>query len=527
MKKTFYITTPIYYASANLHIGHAYCTCVTDIIARYKRERGYDVWYLTGADEHGEKIARNAEKAGLDPQTFVDQIALNFHENWNRLKISNNDFIRTTDERHVELVKKVFTKLVASGDIYLGKYTGWYCTPCESFWTDMQVGEEHVCPDCGRPVHKEEEEAYFLNVKKYIPQLLEFYEKHPDFVPGGKLNEMINTFIKPGLEDLCITRTGLSWGISTSEDPKHVIYVWIDALLNYISALGYMSDDDSLFKKFWNQDTEIVQFAGREINRFHTIYWPILLFALGLRCPDVVYIHGLLLTRGGVKLSKSLGNAPSPLPLIERYGLDALRFYMAREMKIGEDGTFTPKQFVERTNSDLTNNYGNLVNRTVSMIAKYYEGTIPTYAEPVMETTKQLYKDIEMYIADYEKVMDKFDITDGARIAIELIDLGNKFIEVQAPWTLSKNGEDEKLKETIYVLAEIIRIGSILLRPVLVEKADVALDMIGAKDDLTKYESIHDHNLISGLVTHKGDLLYPRLDKDVEIEYLTKLIDGE
>lgn len=527
MKKTFYITTPIYYASAHLHIGHAYCTCITDILARYKRERGYDVWFLTGADEHGDKIARNAEQAGLEPQKFVDQIALNFHENWNRLKISNNDFIRTTDERHVELVKKVFSRLVASGDIYLGKYVGWYCTPCEAFWTEMQVGEGHICPDCGRPVHKEEEEAYFLNVKKYVPQLLEFYEQHPEFVPGGKLTEMINTFIKPGLEDLCVTRTSVSWGIPTSEDPKQVIYVWIDALLNYISALGYMTDDDSLFTKFWSPTTEIVQFAGREINRFHTIYWPILLFALGLRCPNIVYIHGLLLTRGGVKLSKSLGNAPSPLPLIERYGLDALRFYMAREVKIGEDGTFTPKQFVERTNSDLTNNYGNLINRTVSMIAKYYEGIIPEYSEPVMDTTKQLYKDIDTYIADYENAMDKYNITDGARIAIELIDLGNKFIEVQAPWTLSKNNEDDKLKETIYVLVEIIRTGSILLRPILVEKAGVALDMIGAKDYLTKYESIHEHNLLSSLVTHKGDLLYPRLDKDVEIDYLTKLIDGE
>ena len=253
--KCFYITTPIYYASANLHIGHAYCTVMTDIIARYKRERGYDVWFLTGADEHGEKIARNAEKAGMQPQEFVDKIAANFHENWSRLKISNNDFIRTTDQRHVETVQKAFTMLLEKGDIYLGKYKGWYCTPCESFWTEMQVGEDHVCPDCGRPVHEESEDAYFLNVKKYIPQLLKFYEEHPEFVPGGKLNEMINTFIKPGLDDLCITRTSFTWGIPVRENPKHVVYVWIDALLNYVSALCYLSNDDSKFKKYWSEGT--------------------------------------------------------------------------------------------------------------------------------------------------------------------------------------------------------------------------------------------------------------------------------
>ncbi|CDE16157.1 MAG TPA: methionine--tRNA ligase [Firmicutes bacterium] len=525
--KCFYITTPIYYASANLHIGHAYCTVMTDIIARYKRERGYDVWFLTGADEHGEKIARNAEKAGMQPQEFVDKIAANFHENWSRLKISNNDFIRTTDQRHVETVQKAFTMLLEKGDIYLGKYKGWYCTPCESFWTEMQVGEDHVCPDCGRPVHEESEDAYFLNVKKYIPQLLKFYEEHPEFVPGGKLNEMINTFIKPGLDDLCITRTSFTWGIPVRENPKHVVYVWIDALLNYVSALGYLSDDDSKFKKYWSEGTEIVQFAGREINRFHTIYWPILLFALGLRTPDVVYIHGLLLTRSGVKLSKSLGNAPSPLPLIDRYGLDTLRFYMAREVKLGDDGTFTPNQFVERTNMDLVNNYGNLINRTVSMIAKYYGGKIPSYAEPIMDTTKELYADIEKGIADYEKAFDSYEVTNAARIAIEMLDKGNKYIEVQAPWALSKGGETEKLAETMYVLAEIIRVGSIMLRPILVEKADVTLGMLGLPEELTKYDSIHNHTSLGGLETKKGELLFPRLDKEAEVDYLSKLIDGE
>lgn len=526
-KKTFYITTPIYYASAKVHIGHAYCTVMTDILARYKRERGYKVHFLTGADEHGEKIAKNAEKAGLDPQSFVDEIAHNFKENWGRLQISNDDFIRTTDQRHVETVQKVFSRLLSQGDIYLGQYKGWYCTPCEAFWTEMQVGAEHVCPDCGRPVHEESEEAYFLNVKKYVPQLLEFYRTHPQFVPGGKLNEMINTFIKPGLDDLCITRNGLSWGIPVQENPKHVIYVWIDALLNYISALGYLSSDEGLFREYWSDRTEIVQFAGREINRFHSIYWPILLFALGLRCPDTVFIHGLLLTRGGVKLSKSLGNAPSPLPLIDRYGLDAIRYYMAREVKIGEDGTFTPNQFVERTNADLTNNYGNLVNRTVSMIAKYYEGKIPDYKSPTMATTQELYFEMEKTVAAYEAAFDSYDVTAAAKLTMEMLDKGNKYIEVQAPWTLSKNGSYAELAETMYVLAEIIRVGTIMLRPFLVEKAPIVLKMLGLPEQLTSYESLHTHDGLSGLKTAKGDLLYPRLDKALETEYLSQLIDGE
>src|SRR5574344_826319 len=277
-KKYFYITTPIYYASATLHIGHSYCEVITDSLARYKRERGYDVFFLTGADEHGQKIAKNAANAGKDPQAFVDEVAENFKKTWGAMHISNDDFIRTTDKRHVESVQKAFSKLLKQGDIYLSKYEGWYCTPDESFWTDSQVKVNekgvHVCPECGREVHRESEEAYFLNCKKYIPQLLKFYEDHPDFVPDGKLNEMINTFIKPGLEDLCITRTSFTWGIPVKENPKHVIYVWIDALLNYVTALGYLSDDDSRLQKYWSNDSEIVHFVGREINRFHTIYWP-------------------------------------------------------------------------------------------------------------------------------------------------------------------------------------------------------------------------------------------------------------
>lgn len=529
-KKNFYVTTPIYYASANLHIGHSYCEVISDAVARYKRERGYDVFFLTGADEHGQKIAKNAEAAGKDPQTFVDEVAKNFVKTWGAMHISNDDFIRTTDKRHVESVQKAFSKLLEKGDIYLGKYEGWYCTPDESFWTDSQVkidkDGKHVCPECGREVHKETEEAYFLNCKKYVPQLLEFYKTHPDFVPDGKLNEMINTFIKPGLEDLCITRTSFKWGIPVKENPKHVIYVWIDALLNYITALGYLSDDDSKFKKFWGDNCEIVHFVGREINRFHTIYWPILLMALGLRLPNHVYVHGLLLTRSGVKLSKSLGNAPSPLPLIDRYGLDSLRYYMIREVPIGEDGTFTPKQFVDRINMDLVNSYGNLLNRTLSMIAKYDGGVIPEYKEPKSDNVKKAYTDIDLYINQYQDQMDKFDVTKGADTAISLINVGNKLIELEAPWVLAKDpSKKEELDETMYVLSEILRVGSILLRPFLVIKADEALKQINVPEAYFKYETVFDHKGLSEVKNNPAVQLFPRLNKDEEMKYLADLID--
>lgn len=526
-KKCFYITTPIYYASANLHIGHAYCEVISDTLARYERLKGNDVFFLTGADEHGEKIAKNASKNNMTPQEFVDHVYLNFQENWKKLDISYNKFIRTTSKEHMEVVQKVFTKLLNQGDIYLGEYKGWYCTSCESFWTDSQVGEKHLCPDCGREVHTETQEAYFLNCKKYVPQLLEFYKTHPNFEPGGKLNEMLNTFIKPGLEDLCITRSELSWGVPIKEDPKQVIYVWIDALLNYISALGYLSNDETLFNKFWGKDSTIVQFAGREINRFHSIYWPILLMALGLRLPDTIYIHGLLLTRSGVKLSKSLGNAPSPLPLIERYSLDALRYYMVREVQIGEDGTFTPKQFIERINNDLVNNYGNLLNRTISMIKKYYDGVIPQYKEPSNLATITLYKNIEETIKTYEADMDIYNLTKGASDVLSLLDLGNKFIQDSTPWVLAKDpNKKDLLDETMYVLVEVLRIGSILLKPILVTKADEALNQLNIPAELKEYNSIHTIGKLGGIKNNQPSVLFPRLDTEKEFSYLTELIDG-
>jgi len=422
----------------------------------------------------------------------------------------------------------VFTKLLNQGDIYLGDYEGWYCTSCESFWTESQVGEEHVCPDCGRQVHKQAQKAYFLNCKKYAPKLLEFYKAYPDFVPGGKLNEMINNFILPGLNDLCITRNDVKWGVPLNEDPKQTVYVWIDALLNYISALGYENDDVNLMDKYWSNDSTIVQFAGREINRFHSIYWPILLMALGLRLPDTIYIHGLLLTRSGVKLSKSLGNAPSPLPLIERYSLDSLRYYMAREVPIGEDGTFTPKQFVERINNDLVNNYGNLLNRTLSMVKKYYQCKVPAYKKGDYETINKLYEDVFIKIDEYEKNMDKYDITKGASSVMSLLDLGNKFIETQAPWVLAKDSlKQEELAQTMYALEEILRIGSILLKPFLVTKADLALDQLNVPSELRLYSTIKEIGKMSGITNNLPSPLFPRLDSEKEIGFLTELIDGK
>ena len=388
-KKRFYITTPIYYPSAKLHIGHAYCTVLTDIFARYKRLRGFECYFLTGADEHGQKIEKNAAAAGKTPQQFVDEIVEGFHKLWTLLDISNDDFIRTTQERHVKVVQDIFSKMLANDDIYLGKYKGWYCTPCESFWTDTQVGPNHVCPDCGRPVQVAEEESYFFKTKKYVDSLLKFYDENPKFLtPESRKNEMINTFIKPGLDDLCVSRTSFSWGIPIRENPKHVIYVWLDALTNYITALGYDSDHPEKFEKFWQDpECEIIHILGADITRFHAIYWPMFLESLGLRKPDREFVHGLLMMRDS-KMSKSKGNVVDPYPLVERYGLDAVRYYLAREVVFGQDGSFSPEQFVERVNSDLANSLGNLLNRTVSMINKYFGGVVPAYKGTVTEFRK-------------------------------------------------------------------------------------------------------------------------------------------
>ena len=531
-KKYFYITTPIYYASGDIHIGHTYCCTIADALARYKRLDGYDVRFMTGSDEHGQKIAEKAQKANLSPKEYVDGIAKKFKEVWKVMNISYDYYVRTTDDNHVKCVKKVFSKLLKEGIIYLGEYKGWYCTPDESFWSDSQVVVEegkHYCPECHREVHYDSEKCYFFNTKRFIDKLVKFYDSHPDFCPQDKLNEMKNNFIKNGIEDLCITRTTYTWGVQTDEDKKHVVYVWIDALLNYISALGYSSDDESLLNKYWSNDAEIIQLAGRDITRFHVIYWPMLLDALNLRMPDRILIHGLLLTRDGIKQSKSMGNTISPYPLVERYSTDALRYYLAREIIFLQDGSFTPLQFIDRYNADLANNYGNLLNRTLSMIQKYFDGKIPVVKEKDVKSkeTINLIKEAKNKCKLYFELMNNYNLTQGISSALELIDLGNKYLDTMAPWKLANEGNIELLKEVLYYPLELIRIGSILLHPIMPEKTILALKQINADTTKLSFEQIKN---INGLKESKiSDItpLFPRLKKDDEVKFLTELIGGK
>ena len=526
-KKRFYITTPIYYPSAKLHIGHAYCTTLTDVFARYKRMRGFECYFLTGADEHGQKIEKNAALAGKTPQEFVDEIVDGFHKLWNLLEISNDDFIRTTQDRHVKVVQNIFTKMLEKGDIYLGKYKGWYCTPCESFWTDTQVGPDHICPDCGRPVQVAEEEAYFFKTSRYVDSLLKFYEDNPKFLtPESRKNEMINTFIKPGLDDLCVSRTSFSWGIQIKENPKHVVYVWLDALTNYISALGYDSDNPELFKKFWqDEDSEIIHILGADITRFHAIYWPMFLESLGLRKPDREFVHGLLMMRDS-KMSKSKGNVVDPYPLVERYGVDAVRYYLTREVTFGSDGSFSPEQFVERVNSDLANSFGNLLNRTVSMINKYFDGVIPQYKGDVTAFDGALRASAESTVNIYESNLDDLKITEAIVAVNELVSRANKYIDETTPWVLSKEGKTDDLASVMNHLAHAIFIAAKLYEPVLVQSSKKVYDQLGIPEEDRKYEKVYDFGSISGFKVVKGDQLFPRLDTEIEINFIQELMNG-
>ena len=528
-KKRFYITTPIYYPSAKLHIGHAYCTVLTDIFARYKRLRGFECYFLTGADEHGQKIEKNAAAAGKTPQQFVDEIVEGFHNLWKLLDISNDDFIRTTQERHVKVVQDIFSKMLANDDIYLGKYKGWYCTPCESFWTDTQVGPDHICPDCGRPVQVAEEEAYFFKTKKYVDSLLKFYDENPKFlVPESRKNEMINTFIKPGLDDLCVSRTSFSWGIPIRENPKHVIYVWLDALTNYITALGYDSDHPELFNKFWqDQECEIIHILGADITRFHAIYWPMFLESLGLRKPDREFIHGLLMMRES-KMSKSKGNVVDPYPLVEHFGLDAVRYYLAREITFGQDGSFSPEQFVERVNSDLANSLGNLLNRTVSMINKYFDGIIPSYKGCVTEFDGNLESVAKETIVQYERLMDDLKITEAIAVVNELVNRANKYIDETTPWALAKDESLRPQLESVMVhLANAIYISGMLLKPVLTRASDKLFDQLGVTEEFRDYKNVHNFGCIQNAKVNKGEQLFPRLDVATEVEFIQNLMNGD
>ena len=528
-KKRFYITTPIYYPSAKLHIGHAYCTTLTDIFARYKRLRGFECYFLTGADEHGQKIEKNAKAAGKTPQQFVDEIVEGFHKLWELLHISNNDFIRTTQDRHVKVVQDIFSHMLKNDDIYLGKYKGWYCKECEAFWTDTQVGDAHLCPDCGRPVEVAEEEAYFFKTSKYLEKLLQFYDENPKFLlPESRKNEMINTFIKPGLDDLCVSRTSFSWGVPIKENPKHVVYVWLDALTNYISALGYDSDNPELFNKFWQDpECEVIHILGADITRFHAIYWPMFLDSLGLRKPDRELIHGLLMMKNS-KMSKSKGNVVDPYPLVERYGVDAVRYYLAREVTFGQDGSFTPEQFVERCNSDLANSLGNLLNRTVSMINKYFQGIIPSYQGKVTPFDGELESVINVSVKQYENLLDDLKITEAITCAMDIVNRANKYIDETTPWALAK--DETKQKELMSVmnhLATALFAAGNLLKPVLVTASDKLFAQLGLDPNEVKYEQIYDMAHLGGQTVNKGDQLFPRLDSEVEVAYIQALMGDQ
>lgn len=522
-KKKFYISTPIYYPSASPHLGHAYCTTMCDVIARGKRLRGYDVFFVTGLDEHGQKIEKNAEAKGVTPQAFVDEVAKTFTSLWNAMEISNDDFIRTTEERHVSTVQKIFSRMLKQDDIYLSSYTGWYCVHEETFWTETQVeveGGEHLCPECHRPVEKASEDAYFYRCTKYSDFLTDFFDTHPSFItPESRKNEMINTFIKPGLQDLCVSRTSFTWGVPVLEDPKHVVYVWLDALTNYITSLGYLQEDDSKFQEFWqDENTEIVHVIGADITRFHTIYWPMFLHSLDLREPNRIFVHGLLMMKDG-KMSKSKGNAISAYPLIERYGVDAVRYYLVSEVPFGENGIFTPEQFVMRINQDLANNLGNLLNRTVSMIGKYFQGVVPAFEKNVNPTDKELEDLTALTITRYETLVDDLKVTEAYAEIMNLVSRANKYIEENAPWALAKDETKEKeLRSVMAHLAHVLFVAGMLLKPILVHKSDAIFDQLGLGNDERHYDLVSDAHLLDGKVVHKGEQLFPRLDAEKEIE---------
>lgn len=524
-KEKFYITTPIYYPSGKWHIGTCYTTIICDALARYKRMQGYDVFYLTGTDEHGQKIQKVAQAHNVPVKEYIDSVVGELKKLWKLLDISYDKFIRTTDEDHMKAVQKIFTRLYEQGDIYKSQYEGWYCTPCEAFWTKTQL-VDGKCPDCGRPVELMKEESYFFKLSKYQDRIQKLIEEDKEFLqPATRQNEMLNNFIKPGLQDLCVSRTSFDWGIKVPFDPKHVIYVWIDALTNYITALGYGSDDDSKFKRYWPAD---IHMMGKEIIRFHSIIWPAILMALDLPLPKKVYGHGWLMFNND-KMSKSKGNIVDPFILCERYGVDALRYYMLREVPFGQDGNFTNEIFLKRRNSDLANDLGNLVSRVTAMVAQYFDGVIPA------PDKKEAVDDelIAMANAMYNQVtacMDKMYVPDALDTIFKVVQRANKYIDECTPWILAKSEEGKtRLKTVLYNLCEVIRMVSVILQPFLTETPAKIFKKLGIEEEnLKDFKSIEKFGAnIQGHKVDKGEQLFERIDIQKELKVMDAILEEQ
>lgn len=520
-KKRTYITTPIYYASGAPMLGNSYTTVACDALARYSRMMGRDTYYLTGMDEHGQKIEDSATKVGLDAQSYVDKIATETKELWKNMKIDYNGFIRTTDEHHVKVVQDIFEKLLAKGDIYLGSYSGNYCVSCETFFTKTQLCEGDTCPDCGKPTTTVTEESYFLNIKKYANRLLEYIESNPDcIVPKTRMNEVVS-FIKGGLEDLCVSRTTLKWGISIKSNPKHVIYVWIDALANYLTALGYGTEDEALYQKYWVENKNVYQVLGKDILRFHAIYWPIMLMALDIPLNFRLYVHGWILNRDG-KMSKSRGNSVYPMDLVNRYGIDSVRYYLTKELPLGNDGLFGYERFAERYNVELANDLGNLVSRTVAMVEKYFGGVIPS-REVETPFDADLVNVVNENIKATLENFEGFNLQDAIECTWKIIRRANKYIDETAPWALAKDeSKVGELKTVMYHLVETLRVVANLVAPYLVESAPKIYEALGLTEDLT-FVDLKFGREYNNVKINKIEPLFKRLDIKAEVEYFEQI----